>query len=259
MPHSTPDDSHDSQLNDSALWWDNVPLESATPLEASAPLDAQMVVEQVETEPTEQRNNLLVQNSTLGMAAMSAPLVQNDLPEALIERTADSPELPFTQPQQGLPTTISERETVRLLEERLIVDRKKRKIGDVVVRKVIETHIVEVPVRREKLIVEQISPEHKQLASIDLGEPDDLGESEKASFASFASADSINTDAVSLETERAVSAEFLSVKEASQFLATIAASQPELGQQKVQLRIVVESAESQQVYQQWLDRYRTNY
>jgi hypothetical protein len=43
-------------------------------------------------------------------------------------------------------------------------------VGDVIVRKVIETKMVEVPVRRETLVVEQISPERKQLASIDLNQ-----------------------------------------------------------------------------------------
>ena len=49
---------------------------------------------------------------------------------------------------------------------------KQRKVGEVIVRKEIETRMVqiEVPVRYEKLIVEQVSPEHKQLAEIDLGQ-----------------------------------------------------------------------------------------
>jgi stress response protein YsnF len=51
-----------------------------------------------------------------------------------------------------------------------VVDRQKRKAGEVVVRKVIETEVVEVLVRREKLIVEQVSPAYKELAVIDLGE-----------------------------------------------------------------------------------------
>lgn len=61
-------------------------------------------------------------------------------------------------------------ETISLLEERLVIDSQKRKVGEVIVRKEIETRIVEVPVRREKLIVEQISPTFKQLAVVDLGQ-----------------------------------------------------------------------------------------
>lgn len=61
-------------------------------------------------------------------------------------------------------------ETISLLEERLVIDSQKRKVGEVIVRKEIETRIVEVPIRREKLIVEQISPTFKQLAVVDLGQ-----------------------------------------------------------------------------------------
>jgi stress response protein YsnF len=60
-------------------------------------------------------------------------------------------------------------EIIPLWAERLIVDRHKRKSGEVVIRKVIETEVIEVIVRREKLIVEQVSPEYKELAVIDLG------------------------------------------------------------------------------------------
>jgi hypothetical protein len=60
-----------------------------------------------------------------------------------------------------------------LLEERLRVELTQRKIGEIVIRKEIETQLVrvQVPVRREKLIVEQVSPAYKLLAEIDLGQP----------------------------------------------------------------------------------------
>jgi Domain of unknown function (DUF2382) len=61
-------------------------------------------------------------------------------------------------------------EIFSLLEERLMVNFTRRKIGEIVVRKEVETHIlqVQVPVRHEKLIVEQVSPEYQRLAEIDL-------------------------------------------------------------------------------------------
>jgi stress response protein YsnF len=65
---------------------------------------------------------------------------------------------------------VSAQEVIPLLSERVVVDRQKRKAGEVVVRKVIETEVIEVLVRREKLIVEQVSPAYKELAVIDLGE-----------------------------------------------------------------------------------------
>ena len=69
------------------------------------------------------------------------------------------------------PEVFSE-EIIRLLGERVVVERSKRKVGEVIVRKEIETRMVqvEIPVRREKLIVEQVSPERKKLAEIDLGQ-----------------------------------------------------------------------------------------
>jgi Domain of unknown function (DUF2382) len=83
-----------------------------------------------------------------------------------------------TQPQpQPLRSTIVDpanvltSEIFQLLEERLMVDVTRRKTGEIVVRKEVDTQIlyVEVPIRREKLIVEQVSPEYKLLAQIDLG------------------------------------------------------------------------------------------
>lgn len=67
------------------------------------------------------------------------------------------------------PKVVDE-ETFQALEERLVVDHHVRKAGEVIVRKEIETEIVEVPVKREKLIVEQAGAEPRQLAEIDLHE-----------------------------------------------------------------------------------------
>jgi hypothetical protein len=78
------------------------------------------------------------------------------------------------QPTLGTPTKVLTEEVIYLLEERLMVDVTRHKTGEIVVRKEVETQIlyVEVPVRREKLIVEQVSPEYKLLAQIDLGRAD---------------------------------------------------------------------------------------
>ena len=65
---------------------------------------------------------------------------------------------------------ILSQDIVRLVEERLVVNRSKHKIGEVIVRKEIETRIIQVPVRYEKLIVEQVSPERKQLVEVNLGQ-----------------------------------------------------------------------------------------
>ena len=55
-----------------------------------------------------------------------------------------------------------EGQIVRLLEERLIINRSRQKIGEVIVRKKLETRFVEVPVKREKLVVEKIASENQQ-------------------------------------------------------------------------------------------------
>lgn len=141
--------------------------------------------------------------------------------------------------QQNFPQSSVE-QPVRLLEERLVVDRKKRKVGEVIVRKEIETHMVEVPVRREKLIVEQVSPERKQLASFAVGQSPIDGVEFAEDFTS--------------STQSTVSGEFTSAKAASQFLQAIA-SQPAPGLQRIQLSIVVENADLQRVYQQWMEHY----
>jgi Domain of unknown function (DUF2382) len=61
-------------------------------------------------------------------------------------------------------------QTFALLEERLMVDFTRRKLGEIVVRKEVETHIlqVQIPIRSEKLIVEQLSPEYKLLSEVEL-------------------------------------------------------------------------------------------
>ncbi len=137
---------------------------------------------------------------------------------------------------------VVEAEIVRLLEERLVVNRRKWKVGEVVVRKEIETEIVKVPIRREKLIVEQVGAETKILAEIDLA-----GEvTEIAQAFSPNSASSHNT----------VVGEFLSPKAASNLLDAIAL-QKRHGCTKVRIEIVVENSELQETYQKMFDRCST--
>jgi stress response protein YsnF/sporulation protein YlmC with PRC-barrel domain len=151
-------------------------------------------------------------------------------------------------------TPVLEEEVIRLLGERLVVDRNKRKVGDVIVRKEIETRMVQVPVRHEKLIVEQVSPERKQLAEIDLGQE---------SIPQGALAETVNVAAngiaatgdksASLNGELTVSGTFHSPKIASLLLNAIALERQH-GCQQVRVEIVVENAERQKLYQEWVDR-----
>ncbi len=78
--------------------------------------------------------------------------------------------LPLYQPVPShLRSNLSETYQIPLLEEKLQIARRKQKIGEVVVRKQVETRIVKVPIRREKLIVERIGKNPQQLTEVVIG------------------------------------------------------------------------------------------
>ena len=137
---------------------------------------------------------------------------------------------------------VVEEEIVRLLEERLVVNRRKWKVGEVVARKEIETEIIKVPIRREKLIVEQVGTPNKIIAEIDLA-----GELTEIAHASSPKLESNHNTVVG---------EFLSPKAASNLLEAIAL-QKRHGCTKVRLEIVVENPELQETYQKMFDRCST--
>lgn len=141
----------------------------------------------------------------------------------------------------AIPETVEQKE-ITLLEERLVVNRGKRKVGEVIVRKEVETRMVEVPVRREKLIIERVGEVPERLAEIDLGE----GQVTGIELAEMADANAQPT----------VSAEFTSVQKASNVLSAIA-SQPHHGCAKVRLEIVLENNQVQETYQNWFDSYES--
>jgi uncharacterized protein (TIGR02271 family) len=136
---------------------------------------------------------------------------------------------------------VGKEEIIQLLAERLIVNCNQRKVGEVTIRKEVETRIIEVPVRREKLIVEQISPKYQKLAEISLGEDElpkfDLGEVENKQ----------------IDDSLTVSGEFDSPKVASLLLNAIALERKH-GCHKIHLTITVEDPETQTRYQEWFVR-----
>ncbi len=132
---------------------------------------------------------------------------------------------------------IVDREVIRLLEERLVINRSKRKVGEVIMRKEIETRMVQVPIQWEKLIVEQVGDDPKVLAEIDLGEGSITG-----------------IDLTEIKSDRhepTVKAEFTSVQKASKILNSIA-SQPRHGCVKVRLELVLEDKQLEDTYQKWM-------
>jgi uncharacterized protein (TIGR02271 family) len=145
---------------------------------------------------------------------------------------------------------IVEEEIVRLLEERLVVNRSKRKVGEVVVRKEIETRIVEVPIQREKLIIEQVGAETKQLAEIDLGQ----GEVTGVDLSDLSSADTSHRSVPSSDNPYTVIGEFLSPKAASNLLEAIALQGKQHGCAKVRVELVVDNPQLQETYQKMFDR-----
>ncbi|MGM3307167.1 DUF2382 domain-containing protein [Anabaena sp. WFMT] len=146
--------------------------------------------------------------------------------------------------KQSKNTSMEEQEKIiPLLEERLFVGNSKQKIGEVIVRKQIETQMIQIPVRREKLIIEQVSPEHKQLAEIDLNEGDI---SEILTTAE-------TSEVTNFESGLIVSGEFSSPKIASLILNAINLEKDQ-GCQHIKISILVENESQQQRYQEWFNR-----
>ena len=132
---------------------------------------------------------------------------------------------------------VVDQDVIRLLEERLVINRSKRKVGEVIVRKEIQTRMVQVPIQWEKLIVEQVGDDPKVLAEIDLGEGNITG-----------------VDLTEIKSDRhepTVKAEFTSVQKASKILNAIA-SQPRHGCVKVRIELVLEDKQLEETYQKWM-------
>jgi len=155
-------------------------------------------------------------------------------------------------------------EKISLLEERLIVDFIRRKVGEVVIRKEIETCLlqVEVPVRREKLIVEQVSPDYKRLAEIDLGQEPildgtiaNLGHGRTAPHSLISvepNAQHLSIDCPPSSQKR-IQRTFNSIESAKNLLDTIA-TQFDNNSETIHIEIMLKDLEHQKVYQSLFDR-----
>ena len=73
----------------------------------------------------------------------------------------------FQSDAQYTPLSV---EPISLLEEKLLVTRRRQKVGEVVVRKRVETRIAHVPIKREVLIVERIGKNPKKLTEVVISE-----------------------------------------------------------------------------------------
>ncbi|MBE9215972.1 DUF2382 domain-containing protein [Plectonema cf. radiosum LEGE 06105] len=138
-----------------------------------------------------------------------------------------------------------EEDIIRLLGERLVVERSKRKIGEVIIRKQVETRMIQIPVRREKLIIEKPGIEPEELAQIDLGE-EEISHDELRNSG-------VNLVGTDFEGGLTVTGEFDSPKIASLILNAIQLEKNH-GCKKVRVSILVEDEEKQHKYQEWFDR-----
>ena len=135
---------------------------------------------------------------------------------------------------------VLEEHQISLLEEKLLVKRRKHKVGEVIVRKKVETRTIHLPIRREKLVIEKAGITNEQLTEIDLGE----GEVNGVKFSELG-----NTDDLYLSQSN-----FVSVEAAQQLLEEVK-NRSASSNLKIRLEIVSDDSEVQTVYQDICDRY----
>ena len=165
-------------------------------------------------------------------------------------------------------STILTQASFSLLEERLRVELIQRKVGEIVIRKEIETQLVsvQVPVRREKLMIEQVSPAYKLLAEIDVCQPMDSLSAIVDSISGQIMLDNSDADSSPVEFEpqpenlgrRTTSATVYgstdSLRVASELLQALA-SLPSHDCGTIRIEIALKDARHQANYQALVDRY----
>jgi hypothetical protein len=151
-------------------------------------------------------------------------------------------EIDLVENTAAASTIVRETTTVPLLAERLEVDYQRRKVGEITVRKKIETRVIQVPVRYETLIIEQVSPEPKLIAEINLA---DEAANQAANQAPLEAA------------QGTIQGTFTSPRVASQMLYELGKSLHHTCRQ-IRVEIVLEDANLQETYQQWLDTFIQN-
>ncbi|EAZ91668.1 DUF2382 domain-containing protein [Crocosphaera chwakensis] len=110
-------------------------------------------------------------------------------------------------------------EQIKLLQERLKVEREQEKVGEVVVRKETETKVAFVPLQQEKLIVEQVNADNSQvekIAEVDLKKSN------------------VKKPTVNSKSSSTIQARFDCLQEAKDYLRDIA---PELSEQITEVEI----------------------
>lgn len=130
---------------------------------------------------------------------------------------------------------------ITLLEEKLRVNRSKHKIGEVIIRKEIETHMIQVPIQREKLIIERVGENSEKLTEVVIKEETVNG---------FNRQELQNADNLYI-----TKSHYLKLETARQLLESVA-DLDSANNTKICLAIVTTSSEHQIEHQNICDRFR---
>ncbi len=135
----------------------------------------------------------------------------------------------------------SEIKQIALLEEKLLVKRRKRKVGDVIVRKQVETRMVQVPLRRETLIVERTGNNPERLTEVVISENQVNG---------------FKYDELANQAQLSISrSNYIDLQTAQELLEAIS-HLASANNAKIRVEIVTDSSEAQIEHQNICDRYR---
>ena len=137
-----------------------------------------------------------------------------------------------------LDRQVRENYDISLLEEKLVVKRQKHKLGEVVVRKEVETQVIHIPIRREKLIVEKVGVTTEHLTEVNLAE-------EQVNGVKFGELDNTN-DIYQTQSN------FVSLQQLKDLLTQIP-DRSNTENVKLRLEIITDNSQSQRVYQNICD------
>ena len=87
----------------------------------------------------------------------------NDLQSNLNQESASSEDYQVPLANEARKAEVYQ---TSLLEEKLQVARRQQKVGEIVVRKQVETRYVKIPIRQEKLIVERVGLTSERLTEV---------------------------------------------------------------------------------------------
>lgn len=280
---STPEPSPARQTLGQRVLESSEPLESSVSLESSVPLESSRALESFA--PLDSVSTAPIRPPA---PATRPEIVRNPAAPDLVAHPEGMPSP--SSPKALTPETgqeiVREIEPIQLLEERIVSDRQRRKVGEVIIRKVVEIQMVEVPIRREKLVIEQVGMNPQPLASIDFGQDgqpvitpisdrvggypsdmsvpsqsqplhqaqsDPLGPMSQPSVESQQSVSAQNTSLhtpSSLEANPVATAHYISARKAQQILTDLS---QQLGNDSCGVRLEFADASLQRVYEQGLE------